>query len=35
MIRLSAGSTVSEAARPLGDLLLLDGHNVDWDAVEL
>merc|ERR1711939_255253 len=24
----------AEAARPLGDLLLLDGDDVDWDAVE-
>ena len=31
---LSSG-TVAEAARPLGRLLLSDGHDVDGDAVEL
>lgn len=33
--RLSAGVAVTETARTLSDLLLLDGDNVDGDGVEL
>lgn len=33
--RLSAWVAVVEAARTLCNLLLLDCHDVDWDAVEL
>lgn len=32
---LDAWVAVSETAGALGDLLLLDGDDVDWDAVEL
>lgn len=32
---LSARCAVAKAAGSLGNLLLLNGNNVDWDAVEL
>ena len=32
---LDAWVAVTEATWALGDLLLLDGDDVDWDAVEL
>jgi hypothetical protein len=32
---LSAWCAVAKAAGPVGNLLLLYGNNVDWDAVEL
>ena len=35
LVAAAAGQTVTEAARAVGNLLLLDGNNVDGDAVEL
>jgi hypothetical protein len=35
LVAAAAGQTVAEAAGAVGNLLLLDGNNVDGDAVEL
>jgi len=35
LVAAATGQTIAEAAGALGNLLLLDGNNVDGDAVEL